>query len=137
MKKVCLLLLIAGFAGCSSDDDATQSTEVSIYGKWYYKDTVVNDNTYPYDDHEECGKDYIEFYDTDKVRSVDVWDCEEDIDGEGNFTITADNIMTIVAEGITTTVEIIELSSTKLSYTYTTDRNEDGVEDTIIENFDR
>lgn len=140
MKKLCFLLLIAGFVGCSSDEDNNTSVpdqEASIYGKWYYKDIMVNDNTYPYDDHEECGKDYIEFYDTNKVRSVDIWDCEEDIDGEGNFTITADNMLTIVAGEITTTVEIIELSSTKLSYTYTTDWNEDGVEDTIIENFDR
>lgn len=141
MKRgVCFLLLMVSLVSCNNDDDNSSlplpEPEVSILGKWYYKDIIINDEVIPYDDHESCGKDYIEFYDVDKIRAIDVWNCEEDLDWEANFFKTND-MLTLVEDGITTTVEIVELSATKLSYTYTTDWNEDGVEDTVIENFDR
>ena len=122
------------FIGCNSDDDnSTPPTDnkASILGKWYYNNIIVDGEVIPYDDHEECGKDYIEFYDVDKMRAIDVWDCEEDLDFQGNFTLT-DNTLTIIEGGDSVSVEIIELSATKLSYSYSTDLDE-----TVIENFDR
>ncbi len=138
MKKICFLLLSISFIGCNNDDDnsSVPETQASILGKWYFKDTIIDEETYPYDDHEDCGKDYIEFYDVDKFRAIDVWDCEEDIDTEATFFVT-NNILTIVDNGEPMTAEIVELSATKLSYTYTADIDGDGVDETFIENFDR
>lgn len=91
MKKLICLAFVA-LAACSGIDDAPTpvqtppQTNGNIYGKWYYKDSVVAGNIFPYDDHEPCGKDYIEFYDVNMVKSVDVWDCVEEIDFVGTFT---------------------------------------------------
>ena len=90
MKKLLLLLAIIITISCSKDDQQTQ-TEQSIYGKWYHKEIEVNNITIPYDDHEPCGKDYIEFYDQNKIRSIDVWSCVEDIDWIGTFSKTNNN----------------------------------------------
>ena len=139
MKKICFLLIAISFIACNNDDDnivTPGEPETSILGKWYHVNMVINGEVYPYDDHEDCGKDYIEFYDVDKIRSIDVWNCEEDLDWEANFFLT-NNMLTFVEEGITTTTEVLELTETTLSYTYEMDLDDDGVEETIIENFDR
>ena len=125
------------FIGCNSDDDNSTppDNQSSILSKWYYKNIIIDGEVIPYDDHEGCGKDYIEFYDVDKIRSIDVWNCEEDLDWEANFFLT-NNMLSIVDEGITTTAQVLELTETKLSYTYTMDLDDDGVEETLVENFD-
>lgn len=84
MKKEKFLsgLLIAFlFVGCSSDDNGGSSVDINkLYGKWYYHSQTIGGHTIPYDDHEPCGKDYLEFLENGIVRNVDVWDCEEDVD---------------------------------------------------------
>jgi len=70
MKKIILILIIVCVSSCSKDDDNDSQSSQSIYGKWYYKETLIDNTTYPYDDHEPCGKDYIEFYDTNKIKGV-------------------------------------------------------------------
>jgi hypothetical protein len=73
MKKIYFLLFALSFIACNNDDDNSTTPETpSILGKWYYGDMVVDGEVIPYDDHEDCGKDYIEFYDVDKIRSVDI-----------------------------------------------------------------
>lgn len=136
MKKISSVFLTLLFlVSCSSDDDSS-STGVTIYGKWHQKEVTINNITIPYDDHEPCGKDYIEFYDHNKIRSVDVWNCEEDTDWIGTFTKT-NNFLTL-SNGIENRiVEIIELTSEALAYKYDHDENGDGVDEHYIEKFTR
>ena len=136
MKKIILILIIVCVSSCSKDDDNNSQSSQSIHGKWYYKETVIDNTTYPYDDHEPCGKDYIEFYDTNKIKGVDVWDCEEDIDWIGTFT-KSNNSLTISNGFENRVVEIIELNSTSLSYKYFFDENGDGINEYYIEKFTR
>jgi hypothetical protein len=136
MKKIVLILIIVSVSSCSKDDDNNSQSSQSIHGKWYYKETVIDNTTYPYDDHEPCGKDYIEFYDTNKIKGVDVWDCEEDIDWIGTFT-KSNNSLTISNGFENRVVEIIELNSTSLSYKYFFDENGDGINEYYIEKFTR
>lgn len=136
MKNIYFYLIIFSFISCSKNDDSNTINQESIYGKWYYKNTVIDGQVYPYDDHEACGKDYIEFYDTNKVKSVDIWDCSQDVDWEATFVF--DNDMLIINNGTTsTTYEVVDFTSTNLSFTYKRDINEDGIEETFIKNFDR
>lgn len=136
MKKIILILIIICLSSCSKDDDNNSQSSQSIYGKWFYKETVIDNITYPYDDHEPCGKDYIEFYDTNKIKGVDVWDCEEEIDWVGTFT-KSNNSLTISNGSESRVVEIIELNSTSLIYKYYYDENGDGVNESYIEKFTR
>lgn len=136
MKRIIFILIVVCISSCSKDDDYYSQSAQSIYGKWYYKETVINNTTYPYDDHEPCGKDYIEFYDTNKIKGVDIWNCEEDIDWIGTFT-KSNNSLTILNGFENRVVEIIELNSTSLSYKFFFDENGDGINELYIEKFTR
>lgn len=136
MKRIIFILIVVCISSCSKDDDYYSQSAQSIYGKWYYKETVINNTTYPYDDHEPCGKDYIEFYDTNKIKGVDIWNCEEDIDWIGTFT-KSNNSLTISNGFENRVVEIIELNSTSLSYKFFFDENGDGINELYIEKFTR
>ncbi len=131
-KNIFIFSLLASFVlfSCSGDDDS--GTQASIVGKWAYVDTVVNGVSYPYDDHEPCGKDYIEFKSDNTFISVDIWDCEVDIDDQGNYTFE-NNTLTINGEAVT----VSELTQAKLSLTGTEDYDGDGSLDDIILNFER
>ena len=100
------------------------------------KEIVVNNVTIPYDDHEPCGKDYIEFYDQNKIKSIDVWSCQEDIDWIGTFT-KSNNNLTISNGSESKTVEIIELNTNSLIYKYDFDADNDGTNEHYIEKFTR
>lgn len=134
MKKLIYLALFALSLSCSDDDNAPE--EITILGKWYHKETVINSEVIPYDDHETCGKDYIEFYDTNKIKSIDVWGCQEDLDWIGTFTKVG-NQLTIYNVDVSRTVEITELTSSNLSYTFNYDVDGDGTLENITERFDR
>lgn len=136
MKRIIFILIVVCISSCSKDDDYNSQSAQSIYGKWYYKETVINNTTYPYDDHEPCGKVYIEFYDTNKIKGVDIWNCEEDIDWIGTFT-KSNNSLTISNGFENRVVEIIELNSTSLSYKFFFDENGDGINELYIEKFTR
>lgn len=140
MKKLNLFLisiiLISGIS-CSSDDDNGGGHSGNIVGKWAYVNTVVNNGTpIPYDDHEDCGKDYIEFKSDNTFIQIDVWDCEEDIDAYGNYTFE-NNILTLSDMGESYSLEIIQLTQTSLSLKGQDDYNEDGTADDIIINLER
>jgi hypothetical protein len=131
MKKFNLLTLaiLSSFAiSCSSDDGP--STSGDLIGKWYFKEYKVQGQTIPYDDHEECGKDYIQFNNDGTGANVDVWNCEEDI---ASFTYTrSGNTLTITSDGVSDTVQITELSSANLKIKTTSDFDDDGDDETVI-----
>jgi hypothetical protein len=137
MKKTSLLLISIIMLSCSKDEEQPiQIVEQNIYGKWYYKEVVVNNATIPYDDHETCGKDYIEFYDQNKIKSIDVWSCQEDVEWIGTFT-KSNNNLTISNGSESRTVEIIELNTNSLIYQYDYDDDIDGTNEHYVEKFTR
>ncbi|MBC7524342.1 MAG: hypothetical protein H7239_07885 [Flavobacterium sp.] len=83
MKKIILILLGIALSSCSKSKNDEVIPVYTINGKWYYKETVVNGINFPYTDHEICGKDYIEFYDTNSIKSIDVFNCVEVLDWVG------------------------------------------------------
>ena len=118
---------------CSSDDGPSTSGELT--GKWYYKEYKVAGQTIPYDDHEACGKDYIQFNTNGTGANVDVWDCEDDI---APFTYTrTGNSITVSSDGFSDTAQITELSSTILKIKVVYDFYDDGDEQTVIEVYTR
>lgn len=77
MKKFLSLVLgLVLLSACSSDDKESSVDSTKLTKKWYYSTTKVFGMTFPYEDHEPCGKDYIEFLTGGIVNSVDIWDCE-------------------------------------------------------------
>ena len=78
----------------------------------------------------------MEFYDENKIRSIDVWVCQEDVDWIGTFTKSGNNL-TISNGTESRTVEIIELTANSLVYTYDFDQDNDGIVENYIEKFDR
>jgi hypothetical protein len=137
MKKIKLIAMtvLSGlvFSCSSSDDGATTSGELT--GKWYYKEYKVAGETIPYDDHEACGKDYIQFNADGTGLNVDVWDCTEDV---ALFTYTrSGNNITATSDGQSDTAKITELSSTTLKVKVTYDFDGDGDDESVIEVYTR
>jgi hypothetical protein len=141
MKKLAYLSALCLFlfsTSCNSDDDDNQQmdqiivTSDLIVGKWYFVDIVVNGLSIPYDDHEDCGKDYIEFKDNGTLWQIDVWDCEEDAEQIATYSISDGNLF---IEG--ELIDVLALSSNILSIKAEEDYDDDGNLDEIISNFDR
>lgn len=131
MKKVCVLslLIFSAFAiSCSSEDGP--STSGDLTGKWYFKEYKVQGQTIPYDDHEACGRDYIQFNADGTGANVDVWDCVEDI-APFSYTKSGNNL-TITSDGVSDIVRITELSSANLKIKTTSDFDDDGDDETVI-----
>ena len=136
MKKIFILCIIILTLGCSSDkNDRNQSD--SIVGKWYYKEIIVNaDLVIPYDDHEDCGKDYIQFGADGSFRIIDVWDCEEDPMGEGTYTLEG-NILTFFDGPESLQTILLEKTPHALKYNYEFDYDNDGTIDSVTETYFR
>lgn len=133
LKLSAVIALSALAFSCSSDDGASTSGELT--GKWYFKETRVEGETIPYDDHEECGKDYIQFNTNGTGANVDVFNCTEDV-APYTYTRSGNNI-TITSDGQSDIVQITELSSTILKVKSTYDFDDDGDDETVIEVFTR
>jgi hypothetical protein len=131
MKKFNLLALaiLSSFAiSCSSDDGP--STSGDLMGKWYFKEYRVQGQTIPYEDHEDCGKDYIQFNADGTGANVDVWNCELD---SAPFSYTrSGNNLTITSDGESDTVQIAELTSANLKIKTTSDFDDDGDVETVV-----
>jgi len=135
MKKLFTLgLSLLLLASCSKDDD-DKGIDVSklTNKKWYFETTKVLGQTFPYDDHEPCGKDYIEFLSTGMLRNVDVWECEEDIISIP-YTLEG-NQVTVTAFGETVTVTIQKVTNDRLEISYQEDFDENGTLETVVETY--
>ena len=115
MKKIKLMVMVvlSGLTVSCSDDGPSTSGE--LIGKWYFKETRVEGETIPYDGHEDCGKDYIQFNSNESGsgRSVDVFNCEE-FDETFSFIRSGNNITLFYGGGggdPDLTSRITELSS--------------------------
>lgn len=111
-----------------------------LQGKWYFVSTSINGETELYDDHEPCGKDYLEFLPNNVIKQVDVWDCDGNnpvsSEYEATYT-TSGNKITLGVEGQSNTVTVQKLTNSELEVTYKEDWDEDGNEETIIERMSR
>lgn len=124
MKKLFPIILLGlSLAACNDDNSSSGPT---IYRKWYYKDTTSGTITIPYPDHEPCGKDYVEFYDVNRVRGVDIDDCVADIDWERTFTFE-NNVLTIFEGPFGLSATVTTLDKDNLVYEYDDDMDGDGV----------
>jgi hypothetical protein len=128
-KLIALVSLSAMVFSCSSDDGATTSGVLT--GKWYNKETKVMGETIPYDDHEPCGKDYLQFNEDGTGAFVDIYECNPYSDP---FTYTRSGNDVTITNGVTAdTGRIIELSSATLKVKLHYDYDEDGDEEDVIE----
>ena len=134
MKKIYALGLgLLFLASCASDDGGSSVDESQLTKKWYYVSSVYSGITIPYDDHEACGKDYIEFVTGGIMRDVDVWDCEEDV-YMGIWSLDG-NKLTVGSDGESSVVTISKLNETTLQVKAKYDLDEDGDEETVVQNF--
>lgn len=134
MKKIIIFIGTLAFISCSKDDP--KEPEGNLYGKWNYSKIEVNGTLFPYDDHETCGKDYIEFFDTDKIKSVDIFGCQPEIEWIGSFSKTNSNLV-ITREGETVNCTILTLTSNTLVYDFDVDVDGNGSIDHCIQTFDK
>lgn len=142
MKHKFLALGLAGLfmASCSSDDDNSNNVNMSLLTtkKWYYVSDRVNGETIPYDDHETCGKDYVEFITTGTVSHVDVWNCNgntpETETISGTYNVTSKNIVINMA-GFTLGANVKRLTSETLVLESQYDYDEDGTPETVTQTY--
>ncbi|TVZ25919.1 lipocalin-like protein [Gillisia sp. Hel_I_86] len=122
-----LLFSFILFTSCKKDDEPTITTTSSeILGRWYPVEAVVEGVVFPYDDHEDCGKDYLEFTVEEIIREVDILNCEEVIDGTGRYEING-NILSLNYGGLESIqIEIIDLTASTLILLFEEDQDDDG-----------
>ena len=128
---------------CSDDDDASSNADSSVNmskltKKWYYVSDQVNGVTFPYDDHEACGKDYIEFLEDGTAITADVYECNdgqpavEEI--ELPYTVDGKKIsINLMGTALTATVK--ELNDTRLVVEVEEDYDENGTIDRIKQTY--
>ena len=134
-KFLALAAVVMLFASCSDNDDNSINQSL-LTKKWYFKETVVKGVTIPYEGHENCGKDYIEFLQDGVFKSVDIENCVSEVD-PGTWAVNG-NSLTLTFPGDTTDVEnstITNITTTTLQIQLRYDYDEDGEIDTIINNF--
>ncbi len=136
MKKILLAALTLSLFACSKDDKKVDNYyETAILGKWAPTTTTANGITEPYDDHEDCGKDYIAFQAGGVLSTTDVFNCEE----ETNFGTYAISQNFIVANlyGASQALTITNLTPAELVVTYMDDYDGDGTEELVTERYER
>ncbi|AWA29042.1 hypothetical protein HYN48_02480 [Flavobacterium magnum] len=137
MKKQIMLLGAATLllASCSGDDDNGSSSidQSLLQRKWYYVSYEVAGQTFPYDDHETCGKDYIELKTGGVVRDVDVVDCEEVVD-QYTYTVSG-NVITLTAAGVSRTGKVLSLNAQTMQVEASYDFDGDGDNEVVKETF--
>jgi hypothetical protein len=136
-KLLALTLLAAMFASCSSDDGESIDYN-QLNKKWYHVSEKIGGQTFPYDDHEPCGKDYIEFMSSGMGRFVDVWDCNGStaVIEQDEFSWTRSGKTIIVSiMGYTENATITKLTANTLQVKVMYDWDDDGVDDTVIETY--
>lgn len=134
IKKLLILSLAVPviFTSCSGNDD-DNNQQVSIVGKWANIDFVIDGISEPYDDHEACGKDYIEFKSDNTYIAIDVLNCEEIQDEFGTYLVNGSSITV----GNEFSGEITQLTATRLSLKTIEDYDGDGTLDEVVINFER
>lgn len=143
MKKQVLFLAFLSFGlftACDTDDDSpeeTQQINTNLVGIWYIDDMIVEGEEIPYNDHEDCGKDYVEFNEDGTYRQIDIWGCEEDVDAEGTYTANENTISLTLTGREMVVMDIVTLNSEELLVEGMEDYDEDGEEEVVQQRFTR
>jgi hypothetical protein len=140
MKNTFLALgaIALTLGACSSDDDGPTIDYAQLTQKWYYVSEKVGGETIPYDDHEACGKDYLEFKEDGTVIDADVWDCDAGTPMTDTQTMSYERDgknLSISAFGFTQTGKIKKLTSTSMELSAVYDYDDDGDEETVVSVF--
>ena len=125
LKSLVLLFLVAtvSLVSCNKDDDDATPTATTFEGKWQYskEGAIVNGQEVltNYVHASGCTKDYVEFLSAGVFKDHSFFgaSCEEDV-----FTGTWSkngSMVTVTADGDSSTAEIIELTATTLKVKYT------------------
>lgn len=129
MKNIIFILTVLLIFSCSSDGNNYNN---DLNGKWYPRETIVNGVSYLYDDHETCGKDYIQFYGNNSVKSIDIFDCESIVDWLGSYSLN-ENQLIITVDSTSRTFEIVLITNSELRIQYENDFDFDGDIETCID----
>lgn len=134
-----LLIGIGLFTSCDPKDtpNTPPAKNSIIFGKWYPIDAVVEGTVFPYYDHEDCGKDYLEFKSTGRVNEVDVFNCEEIPDGSGTYTLDNDILLFNYDDIETIEAKIIELNQVSLIFETELDVDDNGSLETAMIRYER
>jgi len=143
MKKQVLLFAFLSFGlftACDQEDDTpreTQEINEDLLGIWYIDALIVEGEETPYNDHEDCGKDYVEFNEDGTYRQIDIWGCEEDIDAEATYTANNNTITLSFSENDVVVMDIVTLNAETLLVEGMEDVDEDGEEEVVQQRFTR
>ena len=119
------------FAFSCSSDDSDSLDYSKLTRKWYNVSERVGSTTIPYDDHEACGKDYIEFMDSNMGKFVDVYGCDGGVESyESEFTWAREGKTLIIGGIEEATIRKLNSSTLEISTVY--DYDDDGEDDTVI-----
>ncbi len=138
MKKKFLVLGLGAMLAFSCSSDDSDSLDYSkLTRKWYNVSEKVDGETYAYDDHETCGKDYIEFMDTGMGRVVDVFGCDGGVQtDESEFAwVREGKVVTVSSFGFSNEGTITKLNSNTLQFKVVYDWDGDGEDDEVIETY--
>jgi len=135
MKKIFSLVLgLVLLASCSGDDNENTIDTSKLIKKWYFSDSKIAGVITPYEDHEECGKDYVEFITPGVLKSVDVWECEI-YEEAGSWTLAGNKLTISFPDEGAQQVTISKLTDTALEITFKDSETEGGPEVTIVQTF--
>ncbi len=126
---IALILL----ASCTRDSPPSEPT---ILGRWYYNRISVDGIIYPYTGHETCGRDFIEFLDTNEVLRVNVQNCTEVEDWIGPYFINGYELAIFNGNFVQDT-DITRLDFDQLGFEYFVDTDANGIVEHYIEYYDR
>jgi len=121
MKKLMgLALALLCLTACSSDDNKTKTPSVSydqLAKRWYYVATKVGDQVSLYDGNMPCGKDYLEFQQSNALKEADYFDCQKDPEitiGTYNVVQSTNTLTTTFAGENPTVYTVVKLNSKEL-----------------------
>ncbi len=137
MRKIFLLIMLcAFFISCSNDDDASNGIDSeNLIATWIPTTITVEGETFPYDDHEDCGFDTARFQSNGQGAYTDVFECEEIVT---SFVYSLRNdLLEITTGGIVLEATILELSTEILIFQSEWDFDDDGNTEIVIENYER
>jgi hypothetical protein len=133
-KNFTLVLGLVLLASCSGDGNESTIDKSKLIKKWYFSDAKIAGEVIPIGDHEECGKDYIEFIASGVLNDVDVWDCEI-YEDEGSWTLAGNKLTISFPEEGAQEATVSKLTDTALEITFKDSEIEGGPEITVVQTF--
>lgn len=132
LKFLSLVAVAALMASCSGDDDNSVKS-ADLVGKWYPVSYKYGGATIPYEDHEECGKDYTEFLADGVLNDVDIYNCDAYTD-TGAWVLKG-NKLTISFDGESGTATIKKLTGSTMQIEFKDDFDGNGTDEKIVETY--